>query len=443
MSTPPLVKEYEVRQTSKGLVYLVAGLFLFAICAALPVFAAPESGGKPSCRPLTCKKLGVECGEWDDGCGETIDCGGCEDGMECDAGVCIDEGGDEWDLPECDRIMGTGAVAFTYDDGATLPDRPPLTSTSYTYGLAALDRANILLATVMDVNKGNTIIRSEDAGCNWDKVEDLETANLVRLVPATGGVAYGYSISRDIMYRIEGDEIEERITPGDVYGLAVNPLNAENIRVSGYDCQIYESFDGGDNFTPLGNPAGTGETLFYDMEFDPQDWDNAICAGKGAWRTDDAGESWTPVAAFDMPDSIDFVYVIKYAPSDPQKVWARATLDTLDTGIRRLYFSDDGGVSFIPVVTVGDEAVDQFGITRSVALTNGPTMEVHPEMPEVLYFAFGASFAGYGADLWRYDVLLDELTVTHNEYMHGYDSLVFSPADPQLIYLGLERVELY
>jgi hypothetical protein len=421
-------------------VYLAAGLFLFVVCVAPPAGADPGSGGKP-CRPLTCQKLDVECGEWDDGCGGTIDCGGCEDGMECDAGMCIDEGG-EWELPACDRIMGTGAVTYTLDDGVTLQDGLPLNGVSYTYGLAALDRPNTLLATVNDA-KGNTILRSEDAGCNWDKVENLGTTNLIRLVPAPGGVAYGWSNMRDIMYRIDGNEIEERITPTDIFGIAVNPLDTDNIRVGGHDCQIYESFDGGDNFAPVGSPAGTGETLFYTVAFDPLDWDRAICGGRGAWRTDDAGQSWAPVATFDL-EGIDLVYVIAYSPSDPQWVWARASLDTLDPNSEReIYVSDNGGISFLPVLMAGDEAVDQFGTTRSLTLTNGPLLEAHPEMPWVLYLPHGTSFARYGTDLWRYDALLDELTVTHTDGLDGINAIEFSPVDPALIYLGLESADVY
>ena len=427
-----------MRQTSlKVPGCLAAGLFLFVACIAVPASADPGSGGKP-CRPLTCQKLDVECGEWDDGCGGTSDCGGCEDGMECDAGECTDESG-EWALPNCDRVMGTGAVKFTMDDGVTLADGPPLNGSIYTYGLAALDRPDTLLATTMN-STGNTVLRSEDAGCSWDTVDHLDNYNLLRLTAAPDGVAYGWTNSRDIIFRIEGDEIEERITPENIYGIAVDPLDADHLRVGGLDCQIWESFDGGDNFAPVGSPAGTGESIFFTVAFHPRDWDQALCGGKGAWGTTDAGESWTPIATFDN-DDLDFVYVLRYAPSDPRQVWARVTLDTLDTSERLIMYSDDGGASFLPAVAQGDEALDQFGITRTVILTNVPTMAVHPELPEVLYFVFGTAFQDYGTDLFRYDALLDELGVAHIDDLDGIDAIEFSPADPALIYLGLESAD--
>ncbi|MBN1274999.1 glycoside hydrolase family 140 protein [Candidatus Woesearchaeota archaeon] len=42
------------------------------------------------CLPATCASLDKECGEWNDGCTGTIDCGSCEEGMTCsDDGECV------------------------------------------------------------------------------------------------------------------------------------------------------------------------------------------------------------------------------------------------------------------------------------------------------------------------------------------------------------------
>ena len=40
------------------------------------------------CVPDTCVELGYECGTWDDGCGGTVDCGGCGAGVGCNMGTC-------------------------------------------------------------------------------------------------------------------------------------------------------------------------------------------------------------------------------------------------------------------------------------------------------------------------------------------------------------------
>jgi hypothetical protein len=45
------------------------------------------SGG---CAPATCQSLGQECGQPSNGCGGSLDCGGCGSGEMCSSGVCID-----------------------------------------------------------------------------------------------------------------------------------------------------------------------------------------------------------------------------------------------------------------------------------------------------------------------------------------------------------------
>lgn len=61
------------------------------------------------CEPDTCEDLDVECGEHDNGCGGTVDCGSCDgDQEECSDGVC------ECVPSDCDDL---GAECGTQDDG--------------------------------------------------------------------------------------------------------------------------------------------------------------------------------------------------------------------------------------------------------------------------------------------------------------------------------------
>ena len=49
-----------------------------------------DSGG--SCTPITCIQLNKRCGEWEDSCGNLIDCGDCEEGKRCVNGeLCLSE----------------------------------------------------------------------------------------------------------------------------------------------------------------------------------------------------------------------------------------------------------------------------------------------------------------------------------------------------------------
>lgn len=55
------------------------------VCTAVETPPPP-----PSCEPETCLSLGAECGAWGDGCGATLQCGGCANGQMCSGGTCID-----------------------------------------------------------------------------------------------------------------------------------------------------------------------------------------------------------------------------------------------------------------------------------------------------------------------------------------------------------------
>lgn len=44
-----------------------------------------------ACCPHTCEMIGRGCGDWHDGCGGILDCGGCPEGQACVNGTCLDE----------------------------------------------------------------------------------------------------------------------------------------------------------------------------------------------------------------------------------------------------------------------------------------------------------------------------------------------------------------
>ncbi|MEW6413153.1 MAG: T9SS type A sorting domain-containing protein [Candidatus Zixiibacteriota bacterium] len=344
--------------------------------------------------------------------------------------------GDEWIVPTCTRISGTPAVTYTTDDGVTMATTSLLRGIVYTYGLVALDEANVLLASSM-TSQGTSILRSDDAGCSWKEVTLLGVNELLLLKAAPGGKAYGYSRGRDTFYRIEGQAVYTLTAPNKVYGLAVDPEDAMHIRFGSMDCQIYESFDGGASFALLGEPANTGNGIFYDFAFDPQNWDNALCASIGAWRSTDAGQTWSTVEPFDKID-IDIVFEFLYSPSNPQRVWARANLETMGAGYRDILVSGDGGATFQTAVRQLDVALDQNGIERNVILTNQPPMAVHP-VDDAVYFVYGSYIYDYGTDLFKYNLRDDELTAAHTDALDGIDAMAFNPIDPSVMYLGLEE----
>ncbi len=50
--------------------------------------SAPACPPPPSCTPSTCASLGKQCGAWGDGCGNTLNCGGCTAPDTCNGGQC-------------------------------------------------------------------------------------------------------------------------------------------------------------------------------------------------------------------------------------------------------------------------------------------------------------------------------------------------------------------
>lgn len=351
-----------------------------------------------------------------------------------------EESGD-WTVPTCNRILGTRAVTYTTDEGLTLAKTRQLTGFVYTRGLAALDVGNTLLAASLASN-ANSILRSEDAGCNWEQVALIPTSSSLFLTAAPGGVAYGWSRGQGTFYRIEGYDFATLTAPQIILGFAVDPADADHIRFGTNGCQLYESFDGGQSFAPLGGPADTASTIFFSVEFDPADIDHALCGAKGAYRTTDAGQSWSAIESFDYED-IDLVYLFEFSPADPARVWARANLDTMGTPSHEILMSNDGGATFATAFVEGEPALDQFGGERPAMLSNQPTMAAHAEDPDVLYFTWVASeccpYKVLGENLGRYDAYLDQLSVVFVDGVGGIGAIEFNPASADVMYLGLDH----
>ncbi len=71
------------------------------------------------CVPATCESLGQECGQPGDGCGGTLNCGGCEGNELCDSGVCVEELMTTPPPPACvpDTCEGLGIECGVRSDG--------------------------------------------------------------------------------------------------------------------------------------------------------------------------------------------------------------------------------------------------------------------------------------------------------------------------------------
>lgn len=324
--------------------------------------------------------------------------------------------------PQCSMVTGTGAVTFTRDEGATLaPSAQTMQPIAYTWGVAALDEPDTLLAWHDD-----DLLLSNDGGCSWRVVaSNSEWDFPPTLTAAQGGRAYIWSDNRRFLHRYDARGFVALKPPADFIGVGVDAANGERLRAGGNDGSVWESVDAGVTWTSLG--ALTGPVGFYRFAFDPQNLDH-IVAGTvvgGAFVSRDGGKNWTRATGLSAASAN--VFQVVFSPVDSNRVWAMG-IDLVDTG-RHIYVSDDGGATWRVVLTE----------TPGVKLINGPTMAAHPTNRDVLYFVFGTHFQGYGTDLFRYDVARDTLTMTHNEH-DGVNAIAFSRKDPSVMYLGLEKI---
>ncbi|UCG61040.1 MAG: T9SS type A sorting domain-containing protein [Candidatus Zixiibacteriota bacterium] len=343
-----------------------------------------------------------------------------------------------WTVPDCDFIKGTRVVTFTTDEGLTMTELVEQHRPTYTYGLVALDLPNTLLACRTNENQA-VFERSEDAGCTWDRICMLNESDELKLVAGRGDTVYGWIPGRSRFYRLEGAVITPRTAPGEIRGFAVSSQDAMNIRIGTATGRIFESQNGGVNFALVGQPAPpAGNPDLFTVDFNPENWDQVLCGGIGAWRTTDACQTWTEIAPFDSADG-DVVHRFVFSTADPQRVWARANLDAIG-GIRAIFVSDDGGASFTPRIEQGTIVQDQNGIPRTLGLPNSPNVAAHPVNKDILYFTTASTYDNYGTDFWRYEMMGDNLTVNHIDGLDGIDATAFNPADPSVMYLGLRQV---
>lgn len=338
-----------------------------------------------------------------------------------------------WHTPACSQVSGAGAVTFTKNDGRKLaPTTVPLHGIGYTFGLAALDIPDRLLA-----EHNGTILRSDDAGCTWSQILEFKDT-LLTFAAAPGGkvFAWGQNTRRLAVINSAGAKLLVPPPVPSILGLGVDRARQNHLRLGGGNGAVWDSTDAGKTWKKVGSlPAVERGSirLLYKFVFDPGNLDH-IVAGQavyGAFVTRDGGKLWMKSKGLSQSGGSVNVFNGVISPVDPSVVWVMGLdIGQLDNGAisggRHIYRSEDGGVSFRPVVNQ----------SPGVTLVNGPLMAAHPLNRNILYFEFGTSFANYGTDLFKYNYQMRRLTKTHNHY-HGISSIVFSPADPQYLYLGL------
>ncbi len=333
-----------------------------------------------------------------------------------------------WQAPACSAVKGTWAVTFTTDDGVTVaPGEGTLSGVAYTYGLAASDTPNVLVA-----EHAGRLLRSEDAGCTWTDI-GAAPATTVTLTAARAGRVYGYQMNSNTLFRLDGTTVTSLKFSAPIHGLGVDPADGDHLMIGSEDGQIWESTDAGASFDPVGNPAPHG--CFYVVAFDPTNLKHIVCGTmtEGTFVTMDGAQSWVASEGDATYANINSVAI---SPADPHVVWIEGFQLGWHNGQqigpegRRIWRSTDGGLNFMPLIVEEDTPAHLF---------NGNLLAAHPLDPNVLYFTFGTPpIAGMPSESWlyRFDASTSELVAHKQDDIDGYDALVFSPADPNVIYLG-------
>jgi len=347
--------------------------------------------------------------------------------------------GGTWETPDCRSVAGAGLFAITNDEGATLATSArPVRGTDYAFGLAILED----VPNTMLLAHNRTLQRSTSAGCRWTTIGEIPTTSdgfPASLVAARGDRAFAWSDNRNDLVRIDGKVITPLGSPVDaIVGIATDPLDTNGVRLAAGDGSLWISRDGGDRFAPQSAPI-RGPFLFYRAGFDPSNLDHVVfgVVSDGAYVTFDGGQTWTRSTGLSSTGTGQVnVFNVVVSPADPMTVFVMG-LDIVESDHgapsqgRHIYLSRDGGLTFVPVA---DASAD-------VTIPNQPPMAAHPTNANVVYFTFGTSFFGYGADLYKYDDGTGQVTKTHNDY-HRIPVVDFNPADPSVMYLGLGREQV-
>ncbi len=396
------------------------------LLASIPLLAASQG-----CVAATERCDDTAC---DDSTSSTVASGSTAAGTSATGSSSTGTGGGlaDWIAPPCTTVMGTAAVTFSNDGAITtaLNDSPPLTGIAYTFGIAALDTPGVVA-----VDHAGELFVSRDAGCHFESVGETGL-NSAALTGAVGGVAYGWVDNDAGLYRYEAGSSDPAgpIVPltspaAHIVGLGVDPSRPFEVRLMAASGQVFKSTDRGAHFDPIGLPCPAPAGLVYRAAFDPNDLGHVVCAvaKDGVLTTTNGGNDWTKASGLGEKAN---GFSATISPVEGGVVWLEG-LTLLPVEARHVFRSEDGGLTFAPVVH------EESG----VMLTNGAPMWAHPKDPNVLLFEFGTDFQGYGTDIYVYDHALGSVKIHHHDF-DQVAALAFSPFDPDILYLGISSEQI-
>lgn len=357
----------------------------------------------------------------------------------------------------CQRV-NTQYMSTTSDFGASfLPYRTPTQRTlSMTWGIAALDDNGTLL-----MQAGDGLWGSENDGCSWTQLRALPpvkpggdrlstnpgeiAVGIYRITAGSAGRAYAWEDNGGDLLRVDHastDGMRWQVTTlrsptGSMHGFGVDAADPLHVRTAGNDGWIQESFDGGVRWRARGVPAMPGGTLGYVIAFDANDIDHAVYGrvSDGGFVTYDGGETWTPstgLASVDRGRVNLFNAVISSV--DGNVVFAMGldlteSLNNAPSRGRHIYASNDGGMTFTPVLD---------HLSDGVLLSNGPVMLCDPVDANKLVFLSSSKPVFGGTTFYGYDLGSGSLTNVHNDTIPRIRTLAYSRVSPGSLHAGFD-----
>ena len=332
----------------------------------------------------------------------------------------------------CARITGLPSLSASEDDGITwATNRRQLQLGQATFGLAALESGDWV------AEFQGTLYVSRSGGCRWARLGDGPGAPQ-SLAAGAGAPALAWGIFAEPQAWIvhadaHGGAVLEALPdlPADVLALAVDPDDGQHVRAVAADGGIYD-WNGG-RWSAAGVAAPVNGLVYFGA-IDPNDLDHVVIGMvvDGLVTTLDGGDSWIGATGLSATGGAFNAFNGVISPATSAVVWVMGLdIDENDRGAasegKHVYRSDDGGLTFVPVV---DHHAD-------ATLTNGPVLAPHPSDPDVLYFPFGSRFEG-GVWLYRYDHAAGATGANFSQDFFQIRALVVDPAIPTRVLAGFE-----
>jgi hypothetical protein len=339
------------------------------------------------------------------------------------------------DVPEC-TDTNSPHMTISYDGLASyVPYIGPPASSGLTWGLTTLNNDGFVI-----MHSDAQLWASLDDGCTWTAIGTTDPFGLYRIARASDTSAYAWfengsgSGPKAGIYFIRNspagsDTFLVTFRPAPVpamHGFGVDPANPAHARTANNAGLIYETFNAGATWAPIGVAASPGGGfLSYVIEFDPSDLDHAVFgrSSAGSFVTFDGGASWTQATGLmSTKDHGTNFFSAAISPVDGNHVFAMA-IDLGETFNpnepppppsqgRHLYLSTDGGLTYTPVLSQGTGGGEP---GEGIFVQNQPVIRASRTDANVFHYLFSVSPAFGGTTVYRYEVGVPGWTSIHSE----------------------------